>query len=307
MIRPTVGAYKGAGARPSPKRLAESLREVDTRGFNVWRNGTVTPQDIRALGHHHAALPAAIASAAKAHRPLKVLPVFMTGPDVRALQVAINAAFKALKLGHIRPDKDYGTDTETAAFEAAYYLGVSNKRDGKVLSVYIQRLIRHPEKRNQTQLARAAKRQRLLGENRIVPPVSTVPGANSEFAMQDAEGAPADNGRRYHEAKDWFAPGGSRVGAPVAGVIVEAKPSKTSVGQVFGGTVKIQAATDKKVWVFRHVEPQVRVHDVVTPGERIAKVTAWKSGPSHTHIEIWKTLAGGYDYENMIDPMRYFA
>jgi hypothetical protein len=49
MIRPTLGAYKGAVDRPSPKRLAQSLREVDTKGFNVWRNGTVTREDMRAL------------------------------------------------------------------------------------------------------------------------------------------------------------------------------------------------------------------------------------------------------------------
>lgn len=306
MIRPTLGAYKGAGERPTPKRLAESLREVSTTGFNVWRNGTATAADIRALGRHEKEAPIVVA-AKKAHRPLKVLPVFMNGPDVKALQIAVNRTLRSLSLGSIDEDNKYGTETQTGAFEAAYYLGVSNKREGKVLSVYIQRRIRHPELRNQTQIARAEKRQKLLGENRVVAPLATPPGAHSEFALQDAEGAPADNGRRYHAAKDWFAPGGSRVGAPVTGVIVEAKPSVGNTGQVFGGVVKIEAASDKKVWVFRHVEPEVRLHEVVTAGERIAKVTKWRDGPSHAHIEIWKKFALGYDYENMIDPMRYFA
>jgi hypothetical protein len=306
MIRPTLGAYKGAGARPSPRRLVKSLREVGTTGFNVWRNGTTTREDIRALGKPAPAPSAAVASATKAHRPLKVLPVFMHGQDVKALQVAVNKVLKKLGLGQIDPDKDFGPLTRDAAFEAAYYMGVSNKREGKVVSVYIQRRLRHPELRNQTQLDRATKRQRALGENRVVPPLSTPPGTISEFALQDAEGAPSDNGHRYHAAKDWFAPGGSRVGSPVAGKIVEAKPSVGVHGQVFGGVVKIEATSDKKVWVFRHVEPQVHLKETVTPGERIAKVTKWADGPPHTHIEIWKTLAGGYDYENMIDPMRYF-
>lgn len=48
-IRPTLGAYAGAVGRPSAARLAQSVREVETTGFNVWRNGTVTPADIRAL------------------------------------------------------------------------------------------------------------------------------------------------------------------------------------------------------------------------------------------------------------------
>jgi murein DD-endopeptidase MepM/ murein hydrolase activator NlpD len=307
MIRPTLGAYKGAGARPSPKRLAQSLREVNTKGFNVWRNGTTTRADIRALAKHETTPSPVVLSATKAHRPLKVLPVFMHGPDIRALQRAINKVLKPLHLGQIDDDKDYGPLTEAAAFEAAYYLGVSNKREGKVLSVYVQRRIRHPELRNQTQIDRAKKRQKLLGDNGVVPPLSTPPGSHSEFSLQDAEGAPANNGRRYHAAKDWFAAGGSRVSAPVAGVVVEAKPSRGNSGQVFGGVVKIQAAGDKKVWVFRHVDPQVRLHEPVTPGERIAKVTKWRDGPSHAHIEIWKKFNVGYDYENMIDPMRYFS
>lgn len=52
MIRPTLGAYKGALTRPSPTRLAQSLSEVRTKGFNVWRNGTVTAADLAALSEH---------------------------------------------------------------------------------------------------------------------------------------------------------------------------------------------------------------------------------------------------------------
>jgi hypothetical protein len=52
MIRPTLGAYKGALSRPSPTRLAQSLNEVRTKGFNVWRNGTVTAADLAALADH---------------------------------------------------------------------------------------------------------------------------------------------------------------------------------------------------------------------------------------------------------------
>jgi hypothetical protein len=48
-IRPTLGAFKGAVTRPSPQRLAESLSEVRTKGFNLWRTGTVTAGDLRAL------------------------------------------------------------------------------------------------------------------------------------------------------------------------------------------------------------------------------------------------------------------
>jgi hypothetical protein len=49
MIHPTLGAFEGARGRPSPRRLAQSLDEVETRGFSIWRSGTATPEDVRAL------------------------------------------------------------------------------------------------------------------------------------------------------------------------------------------------------------------------------------------------------------------
>jgi len=127
-------------------------------------------------------------------------------------------------------------------------------------------------------------------------------GHGSEFRVEDPEGAPAANGRSYHAAKDWFAPGGSPVRAPERGRVVEARRSKTSVGQVFGGTVKVEQAAGR-IWVMRHVHPRVDVGQRVDAGQLIATVVAWKSGPPHVHIELWKSLGGGYRLENMIDPV----
>jgi peptidoglycan hydrolase-like protein with peptidoglycan-binding domain len=137
----------------------------------------------------------------------------------------------------------------------------------------------------------------------LVRPVAARLTPISEFGVRDAEGAPANNGARFHAGKDWFAPGGSRVRAPVDGKIVEVRPSSGNSGQVFGGTVKVQGK-DGKVWVFRHVDP-ARVHlgQHVKAGDTLAHVTRWADGPSHTHVELWKTFSGGYDFENMIDPM----
>ena len=33
----------------------------------------------------------------------------------------------------------------------------------------------------------------------------------------------------------------------------------------------------------------------VNAGEEIATVTPWTDGTPHTHIELWKTLEGGYN------------
>lgn len=142
----------------------------------------------------------------------------------------------------------------------------------------------------------------------MVSPISLAISGGSEFATVDAEGAPDSNGVRHHAAKDYFAPGGSPVSAPEAGVVVEAKPSRGNSGQVFGGTVKIQLP-DKRVWVFRHVDPNVKVGQKVAPGAPIASVTKWADNPksSHSHIELWKTLQGGYNYENMLDPYPFLT
>lgn len=139
----------------------------------------------------------------------------------------------------------------------------------------------------------------------LVRPIESRLTAISEYGVRDAEGAPANSGARFHAGKDWFAPGGSTVRAPVDGKVVEVRASRGNSGQVFGGTVKVQAK-DGKVWVFRHVDPHgVRVGQQVHAGQRIAKVTQWRDGPSHAHIELWKTYAGGYDFENMLDPMKF--
>ena len=127
----------------------------------------------------------------------------------------------------------------------------------------------------------------------------------SEFAIVEPEGAPDSAGVRHHAGLDWFAPPGAVVRAPVAGTIVEARPSVGTSGQVFGGTAKIEAA-DRKVWIFRHVVPIVSVGDRVAAGQAVATVSPWDDGPEHSHIEIRKTNAGGHVFENMLDPLPFF-
>jgi murein DD-endopeptidase MepM/ murein hydrolase activator NlpD len=136
----------------------------------------------------------------------------------------------------------------------------------------------------------------------LVKPVDAPLTRGSEFGVRDPEGAPDRNGVTYHAAKDWFAPAGTTVRAPVDGVVLEVKPTRGNSGQVFGGAVYVQGE-DGRVWVFRHVDPNIKVGDRVSAGDPIARVTDWTDGSDHTHVELWKTYAGGYNYENMIDPM----
>lgn len=120
------------------------------------------------------------------------------------------------------------------------------------------------------------------------------------FDLPDAEGMPGPRGRR-HAAVDWFAAGGEPIKAPRAGRVVEANPSRGNTGQVFGGTVKV-AEPSGAVWVARHIDPAVSVGQAITAAQVIARVTAWRGGPSHLHLEIWRSLTGGYNVANAIDP-----
>ena len=139
------------------------------------------------------------------------------------------------------------------------------------------------------------------GASGLVPPLSTGFPKHSSFNTPDGpEGVPSKDGY-IHGGLDWFAPAGTPVHAPIAGVIVEAKPSRGTSGQVFGGTIKLQAE-DGRVFVFRHVVPSVGVDAKVKAGATVATVSKWDSGSTHAHLEVWKSLKGGYTAGNMIDP-----
>lgn len=234
-------------------------------------------------------------------RQLALQKPYLRGPDVAEVQRL---------LGFTGDDVDgvYGPFTAAAVEEWKWRVGYPGNRINSVLGLIGLALIRG-ERPFPVEFVRRAKEREGLPygakKSGIVRPLSTSTGRWSEFAIVDAEGAPSDDGRRYHAAKDWFAPGGTPVRAPVDGTVVEAKVRKTNTGQVFGGTLKIQDR-EGKVWVFRHVDPTVALGAAVKAGQVVASVTPWRGGSSHAHIELWKTLAGGYDYENMVDPMRYF-
>lgn len=207
-------------------------------------------------------------------------------------------------------DGDYGELTAARVEEWKWEIGYPANKINSILGLWGQALLFGEVSPPPDFKRRAAERKGKLYaaiKGGVVRPLAGDPGKWSEFKLADAEGAPANDGRRYHAGKDWFAPGGSPVRSPVAGTVVEAKVRKTNTGQIFGGTVKIQDA-EGKVWVFRHVDPKgVVVGQRVAPGQVVATVTHWRGGSPHAHIEVWRTLQGGYDYENMLDPMKFFG
>jgi murein DD-endopeptidase MepM/ murein hydrolase activator NlpD len=241
------------------------------------------------------------------HRTLEVASPLLEGRDVKALQVAVNKRLRARNLSTIATDGAYGPVTHQAALDVAWILGLSTSvASHQPLPKFRQRLIRNPAQRTPTQLARARARKGRPVPGSVARPLPTRARSGSEFGLPDAEGAPSNSGQRFHAAKDWFADGHTRVKAPVGGKVILAFRTDDVHGQVFGGTVKIQAA-DGKVWVLRHTTPTVNVGQRVHAGEFVAKVTAWEDGPPHVHFEVWKTRNNDVQrFENMIDPMTFF-
>jgi len=136
------------------------------------------------------------------------------------------------------------------------------------------------------------------------PPLPIKNRQDYAFKYRDAQGAPDVTGARYHGAVDWFTggTGGDAVRSPEDGKIIDVLASRGSSGQVFGGVVRIDCG--RCVYVLRHVEPMVREGEQVSRGDVVAHVTRWRDWPSgsHLHMEIWRTFAGGYRLENMMDP-----
>ncbi|WP_217924574.1 peptidoglycan DD-metalloendopeptidase family protein [Miltoncostaea oceani] len=234
-------------------------------------------------------------------RSLELMPNeddWLEGPDVLEVQTALRFRGAAL-------DGIFGPDTALAVQKWKWRFGFPkrhvNGRLGLQGRAWLLRLAAQPADFR----ARADQRKGVPLPGSVSGYAAPLPvgmGHGSEFRVVDAEGAPGPGGKNYHAAKDWFAPGGTPVRAPIGGRVCEAKPSLNDTGQVFGGTVKIEERGGR-VWVFRHVVPKVSVEERVSRGQLVATVTAWKDGPPHAHIELWKTLAGGYRLENMIDPV----
>jgi hypothetical protein len=102
---------------------------------------------------------------AEAHRPLTLTTPYTTGRDVKALQRAVNERRKARNLSTISADGEWGPETDTAVRETAWFLGISKNRISGPVSPDVQFLIRNPDMRDATQLARAKKRRERLAHS----------------------------------------------------------------------------------------------------------------------------------------------
>jgi len=121
-------------------------------------------------------------------RPLTLTTPYTTGPDVRALQRAVNKRRKARHLNTIAVDGEWGPVTDDTVRETAWVLGIAKKRIAGSISPDIQLVIRKPELRDATQLARAKKRLEMLASS----PEAVVKAALAHVGKTES---PADSNR----------------------------------------------------------------------------------------------------------------
>jgi murein DD-endopeptidase MepM/ murein hydrolase activator NlpD len=238
-------------------------------------------------------------------RQLSLKKPHLKGDDVRNAQQKLGLTGDAV-------DGDYGPDTAFAVEKWKWRVGFPQNRINTTLGLSGLGLLfgeiqfpadfRHRAKKRKGQPFLGSAATTGAG---IVRPLNPPIPRLSEFRLVEPEGAPDKHGVKHHAGLDWRAPAGAVIRAPVGGKIIEAKRTNDISGQVFGGTVKIEAG-DRKVWIFRHVVPSVQVGDRVTAGKPVAAVSQWNDGPEHAHIEIRKTNAGGHVFENMLDPLPFF-
>jgi hypothetical protein len=172
-------------------------------------------------------------------RQLRLLTPYLRGDDVAAVQRA---------LGGLIVDGIYGPLTAARVKQWKWATGYPSNRINAILGPEGQALLFGESEPPREFAARAELRR-----TRIVRPLETELDPRSEFAIPNRHGAPAASGVRYHAAKDWFAPPGTLVRAPVTGTVVEARSDPRTAGPVFGGTVTIEDRLGR-VWVFRHVD-----------------------------------------------------
>jgi murein DD-endopeptidase MepM/ murein hydrolase activator NlpD len=235
-------------------------------------------------------------------RQLALMDPYLAGDDIKDVQRALGFKGKAV-------DGHFGPDTAGAVEEWKWRVGYPKRQINNRLGLLGLAWLfgEQPLPGHFARNAKVRKGKPYASVNGIVRPLSSPPGFRSEFALVDGEGAPDRKGVRHHAGKDWFAPGKSPVRAPVNGTIIQARVRPTTTGQVFGGTVKIEAARGKRVWVFRHCDPsRVREGQKVEAGQVVARVTPWRDGAPHAHIEVWKSRDADYRFELMEDPMKFF-
>ena len=163
-------------------------------------------------------------------RQLSLKDPYLAGDDIKEVQRALGFKGKAV-------DGAYGPDTAGAVEEWKWRVGYPKRQINNRLGLLGLAWLfgEAPFPAYFARNAKARKGKPYASANGIVRPLSTSPGFGSEFALPDGEGAPDRNGVKHHVGKDWFAPGGSPVRAPVAGTIIQALVRPTTTGQVFGG------------------------------------------------------------------------
>lgn len=102
-------------------------------------------------------------------RPLALTNPYMHGPDVNALQEAIDKELDRAKLhGHVATDGDFGPETKRLANKVAEALGLHPAGEGHAGPIFTQaeqKLIRNPADRTDAQVERGKRRVKQMQDD----------------------------------------------------------------------------------------------------------------------------------------------
>ena len=156
-LRKGIEAYNGSGP------AARAYAEARMKELRVWQQRLGTGK-----------------AAAAGPRTLRVTSPLMEGSDVKQLQRAVNARYKAWGAKQrVDVDGKYGDGTRQAAREVAFGLGIARSAVAKGISPAVRRLIADPNKRTPAQKERAAKRGEFRKKLSRGPDVSTLLRGNA--------------------------------------------------------------------------------------------------------------------------------
>jgi len=122
-------------------------------------------------------------------RTYRLTSPYMHGDDIKRFQRDLNARARARGIDTVKVDGQYGKETRSLFTDVGFALGLPQKSLEKGATPYARSIIRHPGRRNPTQLKRAKARQKTIVKKGDAA-TAVVKWANSHVGDHETPGRP---------------------------------------------------------------------------------------------------------------------
>jgi peptidoglycan hydrolase-like protein with peptidoglycan-binding domain len=218
--------------------------------------------------------------ASNPHRLLRLTSPLTRGPDVFALQAALNKRLRARDLSPVDVDGEYGPATAAAVERVGYLLGLLKGTLARGGTVGVQRIIRNPRVRTPGQRARAAHRKSKQGEP---GPTAALAFARSKIGVKEHP-AGSNTGPQI---RDWQKAAGMGPG-PWCGAFVKASAD--------AGGARVTPEARYTPWIEKHAKAKTGGYEGwCLPGDDLAKpgdhvVFDWQPGTGADHTGVLESV-----------------